>query len=269
MPPDSVIFVSLLLKLVEDFYKQLKDLVDEHAIPIAIVTKQINTEILVNDFVYFCVAKTCKSTGAIIALLKQEYPEDALIILRSVYENYLSIGYLLKNPANVDDLVFKRVGLAAGVFVHPLTPKNKRDTRKLLDPASGEIYDFGLTIGELARGALRGVDLNLHSGMYPYLCEHVHSNMIASGNYRNTDETRYTYKDNSNTTLARFWTCVTLYLFFETLLTYEPINIMNNEDHRNILNMARSTIASGVKQFDSRDEDLKQLISKKFSMDRS
>lgn len=162
MPPDSVIFVSLLLKLVEDFYEHLRVLVDEHATPIAIVTKQINNEILINDFLYFCVTKTCKSTGAIIALLRQEYPEDALINLRSVYENFLSIGYLLKNPSNVDDLVSKRVGLATGVFVHPLTPKNKKNMRKLLDPASGEVYDFDLTIGELARGALSGVDLNLN-----------------------------------------------------------------------------------------------------------
>lgn len=249
MIPNSVIFVSLLLKHAEDFNKHLQALVDEHAIPIAIVTKQINIEILVNDFLYFCVAKTCKSTGAVIELLKQEYPEDALIILRSIYENYLSIRYLLKNPLNVDDLVSKRVGLATGAFVHPLTPKNKKNTRKLLDPASGEVYDFDLTIGELARGALSDVDLNLHSGMYPYLCEHVHPNMIASGNYRNTDETRYTYKDNSNTKLARFWVCVTLYLFFETLLTYEPIKNMDNKELRGFLNMVKSTIALGVEEF--------------------
>ena len=109
----------------------LKKIVDHHGVPIAIVRKEITPEIVMHDFFYFCVTKSCKSLSAFNTLIEHGFPEDALIIVRSIYENYLSVAFMLNKPSQIDDLVSKRVGFSRGIFKHPISAKGKIDRRKL------------------------------------------------------------------------------------------------------------------------------------------
>ncbi|MGC4015001.1 MAG: DUF5677 domain-containing protein [Luteolibacter sp.] len=51
-----------------------------------------------HDFLMLCIARSLKSLKAVEHLLKDCYGEDCLIIVRSIYECYLHIGFLLKDP---------------------------------------------------------------------------------------------------------------------------------------------------------------------------
>src|SRR5438270_8961999 len=93
--------IKILLNLVRRLSKRLEKqvtlcqtFVDNYSIAKAIYFDNFkNRTFIVNDFLHFCFTKSCKSLIAVETLLKTHCSEDALIILRSVYENYIHITY--------------------------------------------------------------------------------------------------------------------------------------------------------------------------------
>src|SRR5687767_11875300 len=103
--------------------------VDRHAIAQAIVHDTYREDYVTNDFFYYCITKSAKSLLAINHLLEKGLGEDAQILLRSAYENYLAISFLSANPERLDDLVDRKVGIFTGRYDHPLNSKGKKDRR--------------------------------------------------------------------------------------------------------------------------------------------
>ncbi|RII31043.1 MAG: hypothetical protein CXR30_04365 [Geobacter sp.] len=196
------------------------DLIDEHGKPLALIQRSGDVELLVNDFVYFCVTKSCRSLYAIKFLIEKKFAEDALIILRSIYENYLSSTYVIHNPTALEYFIYNRIGLGVGILEHPITPKGKRDTRKVRNKNTEETSSLFLSISDLARGTGIAEDEELFSGLYNYLCQHTHSNMISSGSYRNDNNTCYTYSPHDNTLQARYYTTLVMALWAQSLLAF-------------------------------------------------
>jgi len=187
-----------VLRINENIISQinlLEELIDKNG-DVKVLTKEDNEikgEDYYHDFVYFVLTKTSKTLRASILLAENIFPEDSQILLRSVYENYLTLNHLSKNMGDLDFFLRKTVGLAAGLLTHPLSKNNKIQRNKIQNPETGEISEFGISISKMAGNISSQEEREIHKELYPYLCELTHLNMISSGNYRNIDCTEYTY----------------------------------------------------------------------------
>ena len=193
-------------------------LVDNHAKPLALITG--DPDLLLNDFVYFCVTKSCRSLRAILLLIDQRFEEDALILVRSIYENYLSSAYVIQTPTALEYFIYNRIGLGVGVLEHPITPKGKRDPRKVRNKHTDEVSTLTLSISDLAKGTGIREDQEFFTSFYNYLCQHTHSNMISSGSYRTDDNCKYTHCCHDTPLQAKYYTTLVMALLGQCLLKF-------------------------------------------------
>ena len=154
--------------------------------------KKIKLHYLFHDFVFFGITKSFKSLLASRQLIGNLYPEDAKIILRSVYETYLSINYVAQNPKEIQHFLYKSLGVATGQIKHPKNKRGNPIKSQIINPDNGKVEDFGISISKLANTLKSSDEKELHPYLYKDLCEHSHLNMISSGNYRESSELKYT-----------------------------------------------------------------------------
>ena len=114
----------------------------------------------IRDWLNFCITKSCKSLLAIQILIEFKLGEDSLIILRSVYENYLSLVYVLNHPERISDFIDKPIGVKFGKLKHP-QKGNRINFRKVFDTNTKEMLPYGIRFSELAKGSLYKSDYNL------------------------------------------------------------------------------------------------------------
>lgn len=187
-------------RLLGIIYSQLQlwvRLIDNYGV-VKCIDKDPNKKVeymdLFHDLVLFGYTKSCKSLMASRILIENIYQEDAQMILRSVYETYLSLNYLYRNPTTIDYFVKRPIGASVGAYEHPTSKKGKKIKNKIIIPDTGAIEDWGIPISTLATSLDNEYEKKIHDIIYPYLCEHTHFNMISSGNYRElSDEKKYTY----------------------------------------------------------------------------
>lgn len=187
-----------LLDLIDLRLSLFKKFIDERG-TVKCITKdveQLQYNDLFHDFAFYGLTKSCKSFLAIRTLCENIYQEDAQILLRSTYETYLAIQFVYKNPNELYHFTQKSLGVATGYIKHPTSNKGKSLKNKIINPWSGEIEDFGLSISKLITAIDSKFELNVHEWLYKYLCEHTHLNMIASGNYRESEK-KFTYCSTS------------------------------------------------------------------------
>lgn len=189
-----------------------KLLVDNYAVAEAIIIGTIHRTIY-NDFLYFCITKSCKSLMSVELLLKNNLPEDALVLLRTFYENYLSLSFLLYNPDRIDNFVEQKIRVYVGDYKHPKTNRGYVDYKRIIKE-DGEIVRYGFSAKELSRATRHKSDIVTFDYFYTFLSELVHPHFISSGNYRH--DAKYTYADASNNLQTYF--CAT---YFSTKLIYE------------------------------------------------
>lgn len=144
------------------------------------------------DFLLFALTKSCKSFLSASILCENFCQEDAQIILRSNYEIYLALSYVIKFPDSLNHYI-KSLGVSLGEIEHPKSNKGRIQKNKIINPYSGKIESFGLSISTLLTGVDSEFEKKIHDFLYPYLCEHTHLNMISSGNYRSVDQSKYVY----------------------------------------------------------------------------
>lgn len=201
-----------LLRAETAFYS----IVDNYAFAEAIAHNSYQDRYVINDFFYYCITKSTKTLIAINLLIRSNLGEDAQILLRSAYENYLAASFLLANPARLDDLVGKKIGVHTGYFKHPINSKGKSDRRNIVDPCSGEVLPFEVPVAEMASTGRHTEDNDVHWHLYGFLSEHVHPHMMASGNYRDESRIRYSYVTQTQTLQASiFATYIYLLLLCE------------------------------------------------------
>jgi Family of unknown function (DUF5677) len=218
-----------LARLLTAFKKQLgsqvclfQEIVFEYGTADAIAEDNFSQDIVVHDYVFYCFTKACKSLMAVSLLLDNRLSEDAMIILRSVYESYLHIVYVLQNPERIDDFVQKKIGLYTGRLKHPVSKKGNKMSNQVIDSETGEISPYGIGMSTLVNGSKYQFDKDVHTVMFPFLSEHTHPNMIASGNYR-ADDIYYSYWQASNTLQSAFYAVYISTLILSEALAFEEL----------------------------------------------
>lgn len=199
-----------------------QQIVFEYGTADAIAENNFSHQRVVHDYVFYCFTKACKTLMAISLLIDNKLPEDAMILLRSVYESYLHIVYVLNNPNHIDDLVQKKIGLSIGRLKHPISKKGDKKFNQVIDSQTGEISTYGIGMSTLVNGSKYQFDKAVHTVMFPFLSEHTHPNMIASGNYREND-IYYSYWEASNTLQSAFFAVYVSTLILSEALAFEQL----------------------------------------------
>lgn len=182
---------SRLVRRLETQTRLHLELVDHYSYAQALLLGSFEPELVVNDYLHFCYAKGSRSLEAVSLLVEKGFREDAFVLLRTIYENYLHLWYVLRNPLTIDSFVAAKIGRSIRKFEHPKTGPQRH--LKVFDPQSGEEYQYGRPMAELARKGSGRVSPALHELLYEYLCEFTHNHFMASGGYREMhDKTKIT-----------------------------------------------------------------------------
>ncbi|WP_225977460.1 hypothetical protein [Nostoc sp. CENA543] len=95
-------------------------------------------------------------------------------------------------------------------------------SNQVIDSETGEISTYGISISTLVYGSTYQFDKEVHTFMFPFLSEHTHPNMMASGNYR-SDDIYYSYWQASNTLQSAFFSVYLSTLILSEALTFEKL----------------------------------------------
>ena len=174
-----------LLKWVQELSLSLSAFVSHYGIAEAIAFNAGQPAIALDDFFHYCIAKGSKHIRAALVLLKQGFPEDAIVLSRAAYECYVSAAYANNQGVQaIHDLVYNTVGLDAGTVEYARTKTGGWDYRRLVDKESGTFYDAPPSIQRMVKNTGYSADAIVHRQYYRFSSEHAHVNMAGSGNYR-------------------------------------------------------------------------------------
>jgi hypothetical protein len=211
------------------------NIVDRYAVAKAIAENRYEDDYVANDFFYYCFTKSTKTLVALNLLISQHLGEDAQILVRSAYENYLAMSFLAANPSRLEDVVDKKVGLHTGHFRHLVTPKRRVDYRKIIDTESGEILPFDLSVAEMASLGRYSEDREVHWPLYGFLSEHCDPHMMASGNYRDRTDHRYSYENKHQVLQAVVYATYVYTLLLAEVCQFESLQKTDSRDSAKLL----------------------------------
>lgn len=153
------------IQLIVDIFKEF---VDDYAEVWVSVKKPPTQAHQISDFIYFCITKSCKSLIGIQALIKAGCPEDAITLVRSIYESYLKIVYVAHHLNEIDQFVSLPIGISEKYYPFAKTKKNKPDFRNVVDPRTGSKLSVPMSIEKLALNNPYPEDRELHNCLYGF-----------------------------------------------------------------------------------------------------
>lgn len=225
-----------------------------------------------HDFIMLCIARSLKSLRALDHLLSDCYGEDALVLARAVYENYLATSFLLRSPEKIHDLVTARVRLLSGDCERVKVVINGRKRRVIRDIKTGQIFDANIEIRKMAENSLDQGDIEIHTFLYSYLSDYSHPTIFSLERYLNEGYFN-TYKFDSHFH-AMLYGCYSGTVMCECLLSFKDLKPLFKRDIKYIINKAADCLikifselkgSSGhetsPKQFQERLERMKDRIA--------
>lgn len=178
-----------------------------------------------HDFVYYCFTKSTRSLFSSIKLARNYLEEDVIILMRTVYENYIYISYTMKNQNTIwNDILFK-LGLDSGDY-YPKTMNTKKDKKYfVINKSTQKSYIYKqISNAYRANHGFNKLDGYIYRKIYKYFSEHIHPNMIASGNYRSRDSYSYQAIPHTVSFQAPFFIIFNCYLLLDAMYYYHKID---------------------------------------------
>lgn len=186
MPPRSNL--PLYRKIVRQ-NKALADLhvelVDAYSFAEAIMYDSFQSGFVLNDYLHFCYAKSARSFQAVVVLINGNFREDAFVVLRTIYENYLHFWYVFRNPSSLDSFVKAKIGCSVRELHHPKSGPGKH--LRVVDPSTGKELAYGRSMSELAKNGSPRITNKFHELVFEYLCEFTHNHFMSFGGYLELD----------------------------------------------------------------------------------
>lgn len=204
---DSIVNLD---KIINRFIFQTKKFIEFSAFPygLADLIKHQKTDRLSNDYEYFAITKSLKTLVSIKKLISNGNNEDVFILVRSIFENYLSCRYLNENY-NDEEII--------NSFIH--VPINLVSAHYNIRE-EGIIYDRQDQIVGLIENPSTfklGRDKDYYSYFYSFLSNFAHCNFGIVDCYLDKDSFRF---DKVNyKILSRLFTVFVFAKIFELVVT--------------------------------------------------
>ncbi|MGO4729737.1 DUF5677 domain-containing protein [Paenibacillus sp. 2KB_22] len=211
-----------------------------------------------NDFIMFCVTKSFKTFKSIQVQLKAGLIEDSLNLLRSVYENYVNIIYVLNYPERLDDLVAARIGMEEGTHQYLIHSNGKFDKRTIVDKVTGQQYIGHISNYSMATASPYKEDIFIFDKLYEKLSRFTHPNILVSKHYISNEKFNPHHRGKSDDAII-------LSIFISILLLEQLLAINADEqmqqDIRNRLVKMKNIITEIFSDFVT-EEDEKYILEK-------
>lgn len=182
------------------------------------------------DFEYFTFTKSTKSLLSIRALFKENRNEDVLILLRSIFENYLACRYFNENDEMIDNFIFIPIGLTNRLYYFDSEGKIKDREKNEVDGKIVEPKEFKI-----------GKDKDYYYDFYEYLCRYAHCNYGIISDYLD-DKHCYTTERNNNPLLTRLFVIFVFTRLFEHVVTVEGEEFLNERTEKKCYQLVKESI---------------------------
>lgn len=237
---NKVDVVNRLDKLLNKLILQSNRFIEYAAFPYGLfdlVTYQKTSIKLVYDYEYFVFTKSTKTLMAIRKLLKNGFNEDILILVRSIYENYLSCRYLHENEDQIDDFIANPLNIALAHF--NISP-------------SGEIFDrkknkVGMV--ENPNAFKMGMDKKYYYDFYDYLSRFAHCNFGIFDSYL-VENQNFTSKKIGHEIESRLFALFAFTKVFELVVTVEGEDFIDRRTEKNCYELTKESIQTQETIFD-------------------
>lgn len=241
--------IKKLEKLINRLLFQSKNFIDYACFPYGLIdfnnTKELNNK-FVYDFEYFAFTKSTKSLLSIRKLLKSGLNEDVMIILRSIFENYLSTRYLHENldETNIQEFIVNPINVAFAFYNIDeegfIFNRDKDIVGKIKNPSSFKM----------------GRDKKYYSKFYKVLSEYAHCNYGLVGFYK--DKGLYSIEKINESLLIRFYVIFIFTKLFELVVTVEGEDFPNDKVEKNCYQLVKDSISLQAVVIDFLRERYKQ-----------
>jgi len=186
------------------------------------------TKRVVYDHEYFGFVKSTKSFKAANLLIQEGMNEDAYIIIRSIFENYLSIRYLNTNPIEVEKIVINKIKEDIGI--------HKPGKGGWYDENNNKIADF-LKISSLQLGN----DTSYYNNFYSFLSKFAHSNFSILDYYLDDYKSFSIYIQN-DMLMVRLYLVFVYTKIFENVVTVELEDFASDEEERRCYEIVKRSL---------------------------
>ncbi len=132
-------------------------------------------------------ARSQRTLRSIKHLIVEDYDEDALKLVRSIYESYLHIILVKNKPDSVITLVDAKYGLRDGSYRY-LEKSGKVDKRKVVCCSNGNIYPSNISGYKMAESSNRSFDVEFYDLFYQRASDVVHPSVFNIRDYVRNNE---------------------------------------------------------------------------------
>ncbi|RKQ34264.1 DUF5677 domain-containing protein [Oceanobacillus halophilus] len=177
------------------------------------------------DHEYFNFTKSTKTLISIRSLLKMGHNEDVLILVRSIFENYLSSRYLNENEGDIKNFTLVNLKLFFREYVYDFKENVIKDR-------NGEKISERLNPSEFKLGD----DKKYYSLFYDLLSSVGHSN-FGTSNFYVDESLGFTLNKNNYPVVTRFFVIFVFTKLFELIVTVEGEDFYNTREEEVCYNL--------------------------------
>lgn len=229
-------------KLITRFIRESKKFITITAFPYGLMDRMKYNKTsakLIYDFEYFTFTKSTKSLMSIKNLLKQRNNEDALILARSIFENYLSCRYLQENENKIDSFISNPLGLALSHYnlnteTKEIITREKEVIGTLEDPSSFKLSS----------------DKKYYYDFYSFLCMFTHCNFGIIDCYLNKHNL-FTFEKVNHSKLTHLIVIFVFTKIFEAVVTVEGEEFLDERHEQNCYTLVNDAIKLQKQVFDA------------------
>lgn len=235
-------YINQLNKLINRFILQSDRFVDYACFPYGLLeygqTSKL-TKKLIYDFEYFAFTKSTKTLKSIRTLLKDGHDEDAVVLVRSIFENYLSTRYLHEeNEENLlEEFIINPINVAFAFY-------NINDTGEIINRDKQKV-------GEIRNPSRlkMGKDKKYYSKFYEVLSRYAHCNFGIIDHYK--EDGLYSIRKVNDNLLIRFYIIFVFTKLFELVVTVEGEDFPNKQVEKTYYKLVADSIELQSQVIDS------------------
>lgn len=188
---------------------------------------------VLQDFIFLCLTKSLKSLKAIKLLNGEYFGQDILVIVRTIYENYLNISFLIKNPEKIHDLVTAKVGLKTGDCKYKYIKQKEKKKKMILHIKTGKLFEKHISISFMASNTIEQIDNEIHKFLYDYLSDFSHPSIFAIEAY--LDEHKFDSYNSEREYHSYLYTTYSSFLLLDCFFFFSSIEKRIKKDIFNII----------------------------------
>ncbi|MFS0864766.1 DUF5677 domain-containing protein [Sediminibacillus sp. JSM 1682029] len=223
MTEDQKLYVNELNKLINQFILRSKKFVEWSAFSYGaadLLRQAEPNNKFTYDHEYFNFTKSTKTLISVRSLLKLGHNEDVLILVRSIFENYLSSRYLNENEGDFKEFTLVNLKLFNKEYIYDSEKNVIRDRNGALITERLNPNKFKI-----------GDDKKYYSIFYDLLSSVGHSNFGISNLYLD-EGLGFTIKKNNYPVVTRFFVVFVFTKLFEHIVTVEGEDFYDLREER-------------------------------------